>query len=258
MLIDSHCHLDRLNLAPYGGDLSKAIAAAVDRGITEMLCISISLQNRADVLAIAEQYDSIWASTGVHPLDVQSGVASVEDLVQWTRHPKVVAVGETGLDYYYDTETKALQQESFAIHLQAAGQENIPVVVHTRCAQEDTLNLIKAHGNLESAGVLHCFTETWDMASKAIDLNYYISISGIVTFKNADDLRDVVKKIPLDRLLVETDSPYLAPIPYRGKKNEPKYLKEVAEYIAELRGVSFEELSSITSENFKRLFSKTA
>ncbi|GAA6168204.1 TatD family hydrolase [Sessilibacter corallicola] len=257
MLVDSHCHLDRINLKPYDGNLSAAIQSALDRGIEEMLCISISLENRADVLAIAESHANVFASTGVHPLDVQSGLATQDQLLEWIDHPKVVAVGETGLDYYYDTETKQLQQESFAIHLQAAGKKNIPVVVHTRSARQDTLDLIREHGNLESAGVLHCFTEDWDMASKALDLNYYVSISGIVTFKNASELRDVVKKLPLDRLLVETDSPYLAPEPYRGKKNEPKYVREVAEYIADLKGVSFETLAEVTTNNYRKLFWKT-
>lgn len=257
MLVDSHCHLDRINLKPYNGDLSAAIESAKDRGVDELLCISISLENRADVLKIAESHSNVYASTGVHPLDVKSGLATKAQLVDWIDHPKVVAVGETGLDYYYDTETKELQQESFAIHLQAAGEKNIPVVVHTRNARQDTLDLIREHGNINSAGVLHCFTEDWGMASKALDLNYYVSISGIVTFKNASELRDVVKKLPLDRLLVETDSPYLAPEPYRGKKNEPKYVREVAEYIAELKGVSFDTLAEVTTANFRKLFWKT-
>ena len=254
MLVDSHCHLDRIDLTPYDGDLSAAVSSALERGVERMLCISISTENRQAVLDIARAHDNIYASTGIHPLDVKTGTVGAQDLIAWADDPNVIALGETGLDYYYDQETKALQQESFVEHLVAGKQAKTPVVVHTRSAKEDTLALIAEHGCLETAGVLHCFTEDWDMAKRAIDLNYYISISGIVTFKNAAELREVAKRIPTDRLLVETDSPYLAPVPYRGKKNEPKYVREVAEFIAELRGVSFAELAEQTTANFDRLF----
>lgn len=258
MLIDSHCHLDRLNLEPYDGNLELALTAARDRGVGEMLCIAISLENREAVLKIAEQSDNVWASVGVHPLDVDSGVAGVEALCEWGKHNKVVALGETGLDYYYSKESVDLQKSSFIAHLQAGKASSLPIVVHTRDAKQDTLDLIRQEGCLESSGVLHCFTEDWDMAKQAIDLNYCISISGIVTFRNAEALRDTVKKLPLDALLVETDSPYLAPVPYRGKPNEPKYVREVAEFIAELKGVSYEQLLEVTANNFRRLFKKTA
>ncbi len=254
MLIDSHCHLDRLNLEAYGGDLSKALAAARARGVTRMLCVGISVHNVEEVINIARQYPEVVASVGVHPLDVEKGLANLQQLKQWAEQPKVVAIGETGLDYYYSQDSKALQRQSFEIHLVAARELGLPAIVHTRDAREDTLAIIRAHGCEASAGVLHCFTEDWDMARRALDMNYFISISGIVTFRNADALRDVVRKIPLDRLLVETDSPYLAPVPHRGKPNEPGYLREVAEFIAELKGVSFEVLAKITSDNFYRLF----
>lgn len=254
MLIDSHCHLDRLNLDAYEGDLTAAISAAVERGVSRMLCVGISCENVDDVVAIAQQFPEVVASVGVHPLDVEKGLATREQLVDWAKQPKVVAIGETGLDYYYSEEHKSQQQASFEVHLQAAGQAGLPAIVHTRDAREDTLAIIKAHGSEEHSGVLHCFTEDWDMARRALDLNYFISISGIVTFRNADTLRDVVRQVPLDRLLVETDSPYLAPVPYRGKPNEPKYVREVAEFIADLKGVTFDELAAITSENFYRLF----
>ncbi len=255
MLVDSHCHLDRIDLTPYNGDLSAAVAAAVERGIDRMLCISISVENRGAVLDIAKQFPNVYATTGIHPLDVTSGTAATEELVDWaSSHPKILALGETGLDYYYDDDNKAQQQESFVAHLTAGAQTKKPIVVHTRSAKEDTLALIKAHGDLESAGVLHCFTEDWDMANQAMDMNYMVSISGIVTFKNAESLREVVRRMPLDRLLVETDSPYLAPVPFRGKRNEPKYTLEVAQYIAELKNISLEELAAITSANFERLF----
>lgn len=256
MLIDSHCHLDRLKLEKYGGNLAAAIAAAHECDIQQMLCIGISLSNIQTVIDIAHQYPGVVASVGVHPCDVKEGTASETQLLAWADEPKVVALGETGLDYHYETESKDLQHESFALHLIAGGKAGLPVVVHTREAREDTLALIKAHGSLESAGVLHCFTEDWGMAKRALDLNYYISISGIVTFKTAEQIRDVVRRMPLDRLLVETDSPYLAPVPYRGKPNEPKYVREVAEFVADVKGISFEELAHHTTENFYRLFNK--
>lgn len=256
MLVDSHCHLDRINLSPYNGQLDLAIAAAHERGIQQMLCIGISLQNIQTVIDIAQTHPGVVASVGVHPCDVKEGTATADQLKAWSAQPKVVALGETGLDYHYETESKALQHQSFALHLQVGRETGLPVVVHTREARADTLALIKEHGSLEHSGVLHCFTEDWDMARAALDLNYYISISGIVTFKNAGQIRDVVSKMPLDRLLVETDSPYLAPVPYRGKPNEPKYVREVAQYIADLRGLSYAALAQQTSENFYRLFTR--
>lgn len=256
MLVDSHCHLDRINLSPYNGQLDLAIAAAHERGIQQMLCIGISLQNIQTVIDIAQTHPGVVASVGVHPCDVKEGTATADQLKVWSAQPKVVALGETGLDYHYETESKALQHQSFALHLQVGRETGLPVVVHTREARADTLALIKEHGSLEHSGVLHCFTEDWDMARAALDLNYYISISGIVTFKNAGQIRDVVSKMPLDRLLVETDSPYLAPVPYRGKPNEPKYVREVAQYIADLRGLSYAALAQQTSENFYRLFTR--
>lgn len=256
MLIDSHCHLDRLKLDKYQGSLPAAIDAALACGVEQMLCVGISLENRAAVTAIAEQYPQVVASVGVHPLDVAAGLASMEQLCEWATHPKVVALGETGLDYYYSQDDAQVQQESFVIHLQAAAAARLPAIVHTRNARQDTIHLIRAHGNSEYAGVLHCFTEDWEMARQALDLNYLISLSGIVTFKNAEELRDVARKIPLDRLLVETDSPYLAPIPHRGKPNEPAFVRDVAQFLADLRGIDFEEFCQITGENFHRLFAK--
>lgn len=256
MLIDSHCHLDRLKLDSYEGDLSAAIAAAHGAGIQQMLCIGISLENIQTVIDIAQAHPSVVASVGVHPCDVKEGAATAEQLNHWASQPKVVALGETGLDYHYETESKAIQQESFALHLTQGKELGLPVVVHTREAKADTLALIKAHGSFEYSGVLHCFTEDWEMAKAALDLNYYISISGIVTFKTAEQIREVVRQVPLDRLLVETDSPYLAPVPYRGKPNEPKHVREVAQFVADVRGIPLEELAARTTENFYRLFTK--
>lgn len=256
MLTDSHCHLDRIDLTPYNGDLNAALDAARERGIKQFLCIGVSLDNRKTVVDIARQYSDVHASVGVHPCDVESGTATVEQLVEWGGAPEVIGLGETGLDYHYAEQTKELQQESFALHLKAGARAGLPIIVHTREAREDTLNLIREHGDPTSAGVLHCFTETWEMASAAMDMGYYISLSGIVTFKSAEALREVAKKVPLDRLLVETDSPYLAPVPYRGKSNEPQYVREVAEFVADLRGIPVEHLAEQTTENFHRLFPK--
>lgn len=257
MFVDSHCHLDRLKLAGYENGLDDAVNAASDNGINAMLCVCISDENRRQVVAIAEKYAHICASVGVHPCDITNEVQSNDQLKSWVKESeKIVALGETGLDYYHSREYVGQQKESFKTHLQVGSELNLPVIVHTRDARDDTIALIKEFGSEESSGVLHCFTETWEMARQALDLNYYISISGIVTFKNALELKDVAKNIPADRLLIETDSPYLAPVPFRGKPNEPKYLKSVAEYLAELRGVSLEELAETTSENYYRLFSK--
>ncbi len=258
MLVDSHCHLDRLKLDKYDGSLEAALDHARERGVGKMLCVGISLENRQAVVDLADQYHDVVSSVGVHPLDIERGLATREQLIEWGKHPKVVALGESGLDYYYSDESKLQQQESFVIHLEAAKQAELPVIVHTRDARKDTLDLIAEHGCRESAGVLHCFTESWDMAKAAMDMNYYISFSGIVTFKNAVELREVAEKMPLDRMLVETDSPYLAPVPYRGKPNEPAFVREVAEFLAELKGISTEDMIRITGENFHKLFNKAA
>ncbi|AQQ67732.1 hydrolase TatD [Microbulbifer agarilyticus] len=258
MLVDSHCHLDRLKLDKFDGDLDAVLDLARSRGVSKFLCVGISLDNADQVVSIANTYPDVVCSVGVHPLDVDSGLADVNKLKSLSAQPNVVALGETGLDYYYSTETREVQQQSFVAHLQAADQIGLPVIVHTRDARQDTIDLIKEHGSREHAGVLHCFTESWGMAKAALDLNYYISLSGIVTFKNAEELREVAKQVPLDRLLVETDSPYLAPVPHRGKPNIPAYVREVAEFIADLRGLPYEELARITTENFYRLFPRAA
>lgn len=256
MIVDSHCHLDRLDLAAHQQTLPQIIANARKQGVAGMLCVCISEENKDAVLAIANEFDSVVASVGAHPSDVKDQIHSVETLLAWASAPKVVALGETGLDYYYSADFASIQQESFKNHLIAGRQLKLPVIIHTRQAQQDTLALMRDHADFTSSGVMHCFTEDWAMAKAALDMNFYISISGIVTFKNASDLREVVKKIPLDRLLIETDSPYLAPIPYRGKSNIPQYVREVADFIADLKGVHKEALYKATSANFLRLFPK--
>ncbi|MBD2859675.1 TatD family hydrolase [Spongiibacter sp. KMU-158] len=254
MLVDSHCHLDRLDLRHYDGELNAALAAARERGVERMLCIGIDLKNAPDVVAIAQANPDIYASVGVHPLDIAEDVCAIETLVELAGQDKVVAIGETGLDYYYSQERKAEQQLSFANHLQASARSGKPTIVHTRDAREDTLNIIAEHGDPAVAGVLHCFTESWEMASAAIEMGYYISFSGIITFKSAEELREVVRRVPMERILVETDSPYLAPVPYRGKKNEPKFVVEVAQCVADLKGLSFADVVSQTGKNFNQLF----
>jgi TatD DNase family protein len=254
VLIDSHCHLDRLDLAAHGGSLDAALDAARGAGVGHFLCIGVSADNAATVKGLAERYDDVDCSVGVHPLDLQPGAAPALDwLLGELAHPKVVAIGETGLDYHYEPESAALQQASFRLHLEAARITGKPVIVHTREARADTLALLR-EAALPQAGVLHCFTEDWEMAKAALDIGFYISLSGIVTFRNAEALREVARQVPADRLLVETDSPYLAPVPHRGKPNLPQYVREVAEYLAVLRGVSYEALAEQTSNNFKRLF----
>lgn len=254
MLIDSHCHLDRLDLTAHGGSLDAALDAARAAGVGHFLCIGVSADNAATVKSLAERYDDVDCSVGVHPLDLEPGAEPALDwLLGELAHPKVVAIGETGLDYHYEPESAALQQASFRLHLEAARVTGKPVIVHTREARADTLALLR-EAALPQAGVLHCFTEDWEMAKAALDIGFYISLSGIVTFRNAEALRDVARQVPVDRLLVETDSPYLAPVPHRGKPNLPQYVREVAEYLAVLRGVSYEALAEQTSSNFKRLF----
>ncbi|WAJ36354.1 TatD family hydrolase [Pseudomonas sp. GOM7] len=254
MLIDSHCHLDRLDLAAHGGSLDAALDAARAAGVGHFLCIGVSADNAATVKSLAERYADVDCSVGVHPLDLEPGAEPALDwLLGELAHPKVVAIGETGLDYHYEPESAELQQASFRLHLEAARITGKPVIVHTREARADTLALLREAG-LPQAGVLHCFTEDWEMAKAALDIGFYISLSGIVTFRNAEALREVARQVPADRLLVETDSPYLAPVPHRGKPNLPQYVREVAEYLAVLRGVSYETLAEQTGNNFKRLF----
>lgn len=253
-LIDSHCHLDYLKLEGIAGGLTTLLEQARAKGVQQFLTIGVSQDNALKVKSIAEQYPFVYCAVGIHPLDLQNGqTVSLDWLLKAIDHPKVIAIGETGLDFHYQPDTAKAQQASFELHLEAAKQSTKPVVIHTREAQALTLALIK-QADLPQAGVLHCFTEDWQMAKAALDLGYYISLSGIVTFRNAEALREVAKKIPHDRLLVETDAPYLAPVPYRGKANLPEYVKEVAEFIAKLRNVSFDDFAETTIQNFYRLF----
>jgi TatD DNase family protein len=252
MFIDSHCHLDRLDLGKLGTDLDGALAAARARGVRHFLCVGVDLETLPDVLAVAEAHEDVSASVGVHPLHLDSLEPEIEQLITLAAHPKVVAIGETGLDYHYDQENPAIQQRRFRKHIEASLRTRKPLIVHTRAAREDTIAILREEGAF--AGVMHCFTEDWDMAKAALDLGFYISFSGIVSFANAVELRDVASRVPMDRLLIETDSPWLAPVPYRGKTNQPAYVVDVAKVIAELRGMTIEEVGETTSENFRRLF----
>lgn len=251
MFVDSHCHLDRLDKTPE--ELSDVLNFARNRGIEHFLCVSVSVKDFPAMLDTVKNFKDVSVSCGVHPLH-QEDACSYDELLNMADNEEVVAIGETGLDYFYSAETKAVQLTSFVDHIKVANKLNKPLIIHTRDAQDDTINLLKQHKAPSTRGVLHCFTETWEMAQAAIELGMYISISGIVTFKTATELQDVVKKIPLDKLLIETDSPWLAPVPYRGKPNQPGFVREVGEFIADLKGITVDELAKITTDNFYNLF----
>ncbi|MCS6191198.1 TatD family hydrolase [Shewanella baltica] len=257
MLIDSHCHLDRLKAAPDQQTLEHILASAKARGVDYMLCVNVRQQGFESMRDKVAAFDQVFLSSGVHPLDVKEGL-DVEQIRRFATDPKVVAIGETGLDYFYADETKLLQQQCFEQQIALAVEVNKPLIVHTRDAREDTITMLKQGNADKVGGVLHCFTENWEMAKAAIDLGFYISVSGIVTFKNAGELRTVIRKVPQDRLLVETDSPYLAPIPHRGQENQPANVRDVAEFVAELRGERYEDLAEYTSNNFFNLFKDAA
>lgn len=254
MLVDSHCHLDRLDLSQRDGGLEQVILDAQNRGISHLLTVAVDLDSSKSLVDITAQYPNVYSSVGAHPLqDTELPIPSVDQLVSLAQAPKVVAVGETGLDKHYGADSYQWQKESFVNHLLAAQEVQKPVIIHTREARRETMDLLQQF-RLQRAGVMHCFTETWEMASEAIDLGFYISFSGIVTFRNADELREVVAKVPLDRLLVETDSPWLAPVPHRGKQNEPQYVYEVAQCVADIKNIDLETLARVTSDNFFQLF----
>ena len=254
MLVDSHCHLDRLDLTPFDGSLDIALQAARDLGVTQFLCVAINVDNQPEVLAIAEKHEDVHASVGIHPLYTKGQSIDQSYLVEQAKHKKIVAIGETGLDYYYAQETKEEQVSLFQTHVKAAVATGKPLIIHTRDARQDTLKILEEENADRVGGVLHCFTESLDMALAAIDMGFYVSFSGIVTFRNAAELREVAKAIPADRLLVETDSPYLTPVPFRGKPNSPRHVLDVARCIAELRGLELSMLAEQTTDNFNRLF----
>ncbi|MBZ5876723.1 TatD family hydrolase [Chromohalobacter israelensis] len=254
MFVDSHCHLDRLDLAAHDGQLATALDAARQRGVRQFLAIAVTLDDVPGLVDIARAHDDVTFSAGVHPLHTVPDEPDTQAIVACAERHGAVAIGETGLDYHYDGVAHDVQYARFANHLRAARELALPVIVHTRDAKEDTLALIREHTDPAVGGVLHCFTEDLDMAREAIRLGFYISLSGIVTFRHATAVRELARRIPLDRLLIETDSPYLAPVPHRGKPNEPQWVVEVAECIAAERGISVEEVAMQTTANFYRLF----
>jgi TatD DNase family protein len=256
MLIDSHCHLDRIDLERFDGSLDKLLAAARDAGVVHMLCVNISLEGYPTVRGIAERYPQVSCSVGVHPGESEGAEPTVEDLVTRGRDPLVVAVGETGLDYHYHPDDNEWQRERFRVHVRAARDLGKPLIIHTRDAREDTIGILREEGADAVRGVMHCFTETWEMARAALDLGFCISFSGIVTFRNAEALRDVARRVPDDRLLVETDAPYLAPMPHRGKVNHPAWVRDVAARVAEVRGTDLETLAELTTRNYDALFGR--
>lgn len=254
MLVDSHCHLNMLDLSLFQGDLKNAILAAKKQDVNTFLCVAVDLEHFPDVLKVAQTYPEVFASMGIHPNEKLHVEPSEDELVKRAKQKKVIAIGETGLDYYRSDGDLSWQQERFRKHIRVAKKLHKPLIIHSRQAREDTIRILQDEKADEVRGIMHCFTEDWDMAKKAMDLGFLISFSGIVTFKNAADLQDLVKKIPLECLLVETDAPYLAPIPFRGKPNEPAYVRYVAEKIAELKNVSYAEVAQKTTHNFLNLF----
>jgi TatD DNase family protein len=253
-LVDSHCHLDRVDLAAYHGDFAGLMAATRAAGVSHMLCVSIDLESYPAMRALVGDYPEVAVSVGVHPSDHDRREPDVAELVALADDPRNVAIGETGLDYYRTGPDVEWQRARFRTHIRAAREAGKPLIIHTRDAREDTLRILREEGAEAVGGVMHCFTETWEMAEEAMELGFYISFSGIVTFKNAADLREVAARVPEERLLIETDSPYLAPVPYRGKPNEPRYLAQVASTIAALRGVEPEALAARAAENYFTLF----
>ncbi|WP_168014227.1 TatD family hydrolase [Halomonas salinarum] len=254
MFVDSHCHLDRLDLSAHGGDLNAALEAARARHVRQFLAIAVTLEDVSGLAEIARDHEDVVISAGVHPLHSVAEEPTVAAIKDCAERYEAVAIGETGLDYHYDGVAQEVQYERFRRHLVAANELELPVIIHTREAREDTLSLIREHTDPAIGGVLHCFTEDLDMAREAVRHGFFISLSGIVTFRNAKAIRELASKVPLDRLLIETDSPYLAPVPHRGKPNEPQWVVEVAECIAKERGISVDEVAMQTTANFYRLF----
>jgi TatD DNase family protein len=243
MFIDSHCHPYMLDLAHYDNSFDRFMLETKQAGVDAMLCV-----------AIADKYDHVYCSVGSHPSEKAEDDLSLETLCALAQHQKVVAIGETGLDYHYNTDNLDVMRNRFRTHIQAAIQTKKPLIIHTRNAREDTLDIMRSENAADIGGVMHCFTESLEMAKASLDLNFYISFSGIITFKNALELVEVARYVPLDKILIETDSPYLAPMPFRGKQNEPKYVRYIAEKIAEIKDISVEKVAQQTSDNFRKLF----
>ena len=254
MLVDSHCHLDRLDLSPFDGSIDAVLAAAEAQDIGHFLCVSINLEDYPAMLKLAEVHEQVSASVGLHPNEQGGHDPDTDELVGLAKHPSVIAIGETGLDYFRSEGDLDWQRDRFRRHIAAAKLSRKPLIIHSRDARDDTLKILEEEQADEVGGVMHCFTGDWEMAQRAMEMNFYISFSGIVTFKTARELQDIAKRMPPDRYLVETDSPYLAPVPHRGKPNQPAFVRHVAEFIADLRGESYEQVAEATTENFRTLF----
>lgn len=253
MYVDSHCHVDFPTLAEQLPDILARMQA---NQVTQALCVSVNMPDWPRLIKLVEQHSALWASVGVHPDYEDTVEPTVEDLVALSKHPKVIAIGETGLDYFRLQGDLSWQRERFRCHIRAARECGLPLIIHTRASPEDTLRIMQEEAASEVGGVMHCFTESWEVAQAAMDMNFYISFSGIVTFKSASSLQDIARRIDLNRILIETDSPYLAPVPHRGKLNDPSKVIHIAEKIAELRGVTSKEIASASTNNFFNLFNK--
>jgi TatD DNase family protein len=253
-LVDSHCHLDFPELA---GELDAVLEDMHAHEVSHALCVCVTLEDFPRVRALADAHENLFASVGTHP-DYEHHVVAQEALVAAAAHPKVVAIGETGLDYYRLQGDLEWQRERFRTHIRAARETGKPLIIHTRSAAADTIRIMQEEDAAEAGGVMHCFTESWETAAQAMEMGFHISFSGIVTFKNAGALKEVARRVPLDRLLVETDAPYLAPVPHRGKVNRPGWVRFVAEEVARLREAPFEEIAQATTDNFFRLFQTRA
>ena len=253
MYIDSHCHI---NFPELSQKIDEVLANMESNNISHALCVSVTLDKINEILDLTKKYSNIYASVGVHPdyEDIQE--PDIDSLFKHSKNKKVVAIGETGLDYFRLKGDLSWQRDRFRTHIRAAIKSKLPLIIHTRNAQDDTISIMKEEGANSATGVMHCFTESYEMAKQAIDLGFYISFSGIITFKNAETLRETVKKIPIENILIETDSPYLAPVPNRGKLNEPANVRYVAEKIAELKGIPIEKVAETTTNNFFTLFTK--
>jgi len=254
VLVDSHCHLDCIDLSEFDNNFDKLIQDSLNAGIEHMLCVSINLQKYPAMLEKVRQYQNISVSAGMHPMADETDEFSVDYLTELADDEKVVAIGETGLDYYYHKGDPQWQLQRFRAHIQVANQVNKPVIIHTRDAGDDTLKVLQEESAEQCGGVIHCFTETQEFANQALEMGLMISISGIVTFRNADVLRKIAKSIPDNRLLIETDSPYLAPMPHRGKQNQPAFVRHVAETLADIRNTSVEHIAEISRNNYYQLF----
>jgi len=255
VFIDSHCHLDCIDLKNHNNSLAELMTEVASNGVEHMLCVCIDLFEFDKMYATVKNFPQVSVSAGMHPTHAVGNALSVESILDYVSREEVVAVGETGLDYFYQKDKPDWQQQRFRHHIAAAREVKKPVIVHTRDAAEDTLKIITEESAKDCGGVIHCFTEDWDFASAALDQNFYISFSGICTFKTAEQIREVVRKVPADRFLIETDSPYLAPVPNRGKQNQPDYVSLVAQCVASERGISVEEVADISRQNFYNFLS---